>query len=570
MTSPLRLLHERFHSALTQAFGSEFADVDPMLRRSDRADYQANLAMALAKRLGQKPRDVADRIVAHLGADAVCEKVEVAGPGFINVTLRADVLSSALSELSAGALLPKTEAPETVVLDYSGPNVAKEMHVGHLRSTILGDAIGRTLEALGHKVIRKNHIGDWGTPFGMLIEHLIDVGGDKNADFSVGDLDAFYKAARTKFDADEAFADRSRKRVVLLQGGDAATLKLWRVLCDQSRRYFTRIYEELGVSLKEEHVAGESAYNAALPQVVAELEAKGLAVKSEGAVCVFVPGFSNKEGEPLPLIIQKQDGGYGYATTDLAAIRHRTQELRATRILYVHGAPQAQHFAMVFDTAKRAGWMVPPARAEHVAFGSVLGKDKKMLRTRSGESTKLLDLVSEAIERAQAIIREKNPDLASHDLARAVGLGAIKYADLSSDRIKDYIFDWDRMLAFDGNTAPYIMYAYARIRSMIKKSGEATRGDGIRVSAPQERALALELLGFASVVNDVAHSLEPHRLCGYLFALATAYTGFYENCPVLKAPSDAERQSRLALSELTAKTLATGLHLLGIAAPDAM
>jgi arginyl-tRNA synthetase len=428
------------------------------------------------------------------------------------------------------------------------------------------------LEAQGNKVIRQNHVGDWGTPFGMLIEHLIDRN-ETEGELSIGDLNTFYQEARGKFDGDAAFADRARKRVVLLQGGDEATLVLWRRFVDASKRYFGAAYKRLGVTLTDADIAGESMYNPDLPKLVAELEAAGLARVSEGAMCVFPPGFAGREGEPLPLIIRKQDGGYGYPTTDLAAVRHRVQALHATRLVYVIGSPQSQHLAMVYATAKLAGWLAPPARAEHVAFGSILGPDKKMFKTRSGDSVKLLDLISEAIERAAKVIAEKSADLdaaTSAAVARAVGVGAMKYADLCNDRIKDYVFDWDRMLAFEGNTAPYLMYAHARIRSIFRKAeGSATVG-AIVLGDPAERALALELLRFGSVVAEVERTLEPHRLCGYLFELASAYTSFYERCPVLKAATDEERASRLALCDVTAKVLARGLDLLGIESPDRM
>jgi arginyl-tRNA synthetase len=406
----------------------------------------------------------------------------------------------------------------------------------------------------------------------MLIEHLVDLGlGD--AELRIDDLDTFYRAARAKFDADPGFADRSRRRVVLLQGGDAGTLALWRKLVEQSRRYFAEAYERLAITLRDSDVAGESLYNPMLPEVIAQLEEKGLVVESEGALCVFPPGFTSKHGGPLPLIVRKQDGGYGYATTDLAGIRYRTQTLGASRLLYVVGAPQSQHLAMAFATARLAGWLVPPARAEHVAFGSVLGPDRKMFKTRSGETVKLVSLVQEAEQRALAVVAEKNPDLdatTQRAVAHAVGIGAIKYADLSSDRIKDYVFDWDRMLAFEGNTAPYAMYAHARIRSILRKAGDAADVRALSIESSAEHALALELLAFPSVVAEVEQTLEPHRLCGYVFSIATAFSTFYEKCPVLQADSAERRSSRLALCELTARTLARALSLLGIEAPDRM
>jgi arginyl-tRNA synthetase len=577
MADPVHALSRALKAAIVAAFGDEHAATDPSLRRSSHADYQANAAMALGKRLGKPPREVAAAIVAALDVSGLCRKVEIAGPGFVNLTLDDAYLARELADTAQGGRLGIAPAarPETVVVDYSGPNAAKEMHVGHLRSTIIGDAIARVLEALGHRVIRQNHLGDWGTPFGMLIEHMLDLGEDAAAkELSVGDLNTFYKQARAKFDGDPAFAERSRLRVVRLQGGDEPTLALWRRLVRESTRYFEAVYRRLGVTLTEADFAGESFYNPMLPDVIAELSGKGLARESEGALCVFPAGFTGKGDEPLPLIVRKQDGGYGYPTTDLAAVRHRLRTLGAERLVYVVGAPQSQHLAMVFATAREAGWLAPPARAEHVAFGSVLGADKKMFKTRSGDSVKLSDLLDEAVERASKVVREKNPELdaaAADAVARAVGVGAVKYADLSSDRIKDYVFDWDRMLAFEGNTAPYLMYAHARIRSIFRKAGVASpRGAGVALGEPAERALALELLRFGAVLEDVAATLEPHRLCGYLFELAGAFTTFYERCPVLRADSEEVRRSRLALCDLTAEVLAKGLGLLGIEAPERM
>ncbi|WP_437315696.1 arginine--tRNA ligase [Sorangium sp. So ce385] len=577
MADPVHALSRAFQEAITAAFGAEHAGADPSLRRSSHADYQANAAMALGKRLGRPPREVAAAIVGALQVGGICRKVEIAGPGFVNLTLEDAYLTRELADTASSGRLGIAPAvqPETVIVDYSGPNAAKEMHVGHLRSTIIGDALARVLEALGHRVIRQNHLGDWGTPFGMLIEHMLDLGeAAASQELSVGDLDAFYRQARAKFDGDPAFAERSRRRVVRLQGGDEQTLGLWRQLVRESTRYFESVYRRLGVTLTEADFAGESFYNPMLLDVLAELGQKGLARESEGALCVFPAGFTGKGGEPLPLIVRKQDGGYGYATTDLAAIRHRLTTVGAQRLIYVVGAPQSQHFAMVFATAREAGWLRPPARAEHVAFGSVLGADKKMFKTRSGDTVKLSDLLDEAVERATKVVREKNPELdaeAAGAVARAVGVGAVKYADLSSDRIKDYVFDWDRMLAFEGNTAPYLMYAHARIRSIFRKAGvESPRGVGITVGEPAERALALELLRFGAVLEDVAATLEPHRLCGYLFELAGSFTTFYERCPVLRAESEEVRRSRLALCDLTAEVLAKGLGLLGIEAPERM
>jgi len=574
VSDPKLALAPLFRRALGQAFGPEHADTDPVLRASQHADLQANLALPLAKKLGRPPREVAQALVAALATGDLIEKAEPAGPGFINLWVGKAWLSRALADAARGSLgLGAAAAPETVAIDYSSPNVAKEMHVGHLRSTIIGDALARVLEAGGHRVVRQNHLGDWGTPFGMLIEHLVD-GGAESAEHSVRDLNAFYQAARKKFDDDPSFAERARRRVVLLQGGDAETLALWKKLVDASKSYFASVYALLGITLSDADVAGESLYNPMLAGVVTELREKGLAVESDGAVCVFPPGFTGREGEPLPLIIQKQDGGYGYATTDVAAVRYRIEKLGASRIIYVVGSPQAQHLAMVFETAKLAGWLVPPARAEHVAFGSVLGSDKKMLKTRAGETTRLIDLLDEAVTRARAIVAEKNPALSvaeQESIARAVGIGAVKYADLSSDRIKDYVFDWDRMLAFEGNTAPYLQYAHARIRSIFRRGeAEVPPPEAIRVAEPAEKELALRLLAFPSVIDDVSATLHPHKLCTYLYELAAAFSSFYESCPVLKAESAEQRASRLGLCDLTARILERGLGLLGIQAPERM
>ncbi len=575
MADPALTLEPAFRAAIAAAFGPEHASADPALRRSDRADYQANAALSLRKQLGGAPRDLAAKIVEHLDLRGIAEKVEIAGAGFINVTLAPGFLSTALREVAADARLGLAPAstPETVAIDYSSPNIAKEMHAGHLRSTILGDALARVLEAVGHHVVRQNHLGDWGTPFGMLIEHLAERGGG-DGELSVGDLNAFYQEARRKFDDDPAFAEQSRKRVVLLQGGDEGTLALWRRFVAASRGYLAVMYEKLGVTLKDSDIAGESIYDPMLPGVITELQAKGLARESDGAICVFPPGFTGREGEPLPLIVRKQDGGYGYATTDLAAVRYRTEKLGARRLIYVVGSPQSTHLAMVFKAAEMAGWLAPPARAEHVAFGSVLGPDKKMLRTRAGETVKLVELLDEAVQRARDVGADKNPELDAAEreaVARAIGIGAVKYADLSSDRIKDYVFDWGRMLAFEGNTAPYLQYAHARIRSIFRRGAEPVPPPAsITVAAPAERALALSLLGFGSVVHEVADTLQPHRLCTYLFTLSTEFSTFYQQCPVLKAGSEEERRSRLALSDLTARVIARGLDLLGIEAPDRM
>ena len=583
MPDPQITLAAAVTAAIEDALGADGVGADPVIRLATNprfGDYQANFAMPLGKRLGRPPRDVAEAVVARLDLGGVCRAVEIAGPGFVNLTLDDTWLAVTTGALLADDRLAvqTTECPLRVIVDYSAPNVAKEMHVGHLRSTIIGDALCRVLGWLGHDVRRQNHIGDWGTPFGMLIEHLLDIGEDEAAhELSVGDLTAFYQQARTKFDGDPHFADRARHRVVTLQSGDEQTLRLWRVLVEESKRYFNRVYERLGVLLTDDDLAGESLYNDRLARVAAELENDGLAVVDAGALCVFPPGFTGRDGTPLPLIIRKTDGGYGYATTDLAAVQYRTVDLRGQRLLYLVDAGQSQHLSMVFAVGRQAGWLGDGAEAKHVAFGLVLGAGGGKLKTRSGDSPKLIDLLDEAVVRAAEAVAAKNPALSEADravVARAVGIGAVKYADLSTDRVKDYTFDWDRMLAFEGNTAAYLQYAYVRVRSIFRR-GEvepvrsSDRG-AVEIVEPEERALALALLRFDGVVRAVEETLEPHRLCGYLFELAQAYTTFFEACPVLRAPSQSLRRSRLVLCDLTARTLETGLGLLGIEVVEQM
>lgn len=575
MADPLVLLHDLLAPAFEAVAGRP---VDPVVRPSDRADAQANGALPLAKELGRPPREIAEAVLAALDLTGV-GTAELAGPGFLNVTFAPAFLGGHLAGVAADDRLGVRPAPaaRTVVVDYSAPNVAKEMHVGHLRSTVIGDSLVRALEFVGHRVVRENHLGDWGTPFGMLIEHLLDLGeGDAVAELSVGDLDGFYKQARRKFDGSEEFQERSRQRVVALQSGDAETLRLWRLLVAESTRYFNRVYAQLGVLLTDDDLMGESAYGDMLPTVLARLEAAGLLTVSDGADVVFPPGFTNRDGDPLPLIVQKGTGGFNYATTDLACVIDRVERAGADTLLYVVGAPQAQHLQMVFAVARLAGWVPEGTELVHVAFGNVLGSDRKMLKSRSGDSVKLVDLLDEAVLRATAAIAEKNPDLPAAErdaVARMVGIGAVKYADLSNDRIKDYVFDFDRMLAFDGNTGPYLQYAHARIRSIFRRAEidpTTVRAETPVLGEPQERALALQLLGFDAAVQTMLEAYAPHKLCTYLFDLASTFTAFYEACPVLKAADEATRTSRLALCDLTARVLACGLGLLGIEAPDQM
>jgi arginyl-tRNA synthetase len=570
-------------SIVSDLLAPVFADLagepaDPVVRPSDRADAQVNGALPLAKRIGSNPREIAQRVVDSGVLAEVCSDVEIAGPGFVNLTFDDGFLAARLEDVAADDRLgvPEAAVTRTVVVDYSAPNVAKEMHVGHLRSTVIGDALVRFHRFLGHTVIRENHIGDWGRPFGMLIEHLLDLGEDVAAEgMHQGDLDGFYKAANAKFNEDEEFRARSRERVVKLQGYDPETIELWQHLVDMSNDYFNLVYRKLGVLLSDDDLAGESMYQPKMQDTIDRLESAGLLEESDGAKVVFPPGFTNRDNEPLPLIVQARTGGFNYATSDLTCVIDRVERLGADLLLYVIGAPQAQHLQMVFEVARMAGWLRPPAEAVHVAFGSVLGEDRKMLRSRSGDAVKLVGLLDEAVERAAAAVAEKNPDLDGDqraEVARMIGIGAVKYADLSTDRIKDYVFDWDRMLSFDGNTAPYLQYAHARICSIFRRAGverDGVRDSTIVLGEAQERALAQRLLAYPTVLGDTVATYSPHKLCTYLFELAQDFTAFYEHCPVMKA-DEPVRTSRLALCDVTGRTLAHGLDLLGIEAPEAM
>jgi arginyl-tRNA synthetase len=560
---------------LRSAFDAIAKGADPVLRPSDRSDYQANGVMALAKLRGMNPRDTAALVLSHLDLEGVAD-VEVAGPGFLNLTLTTEFLNEQLRTLLDDERLGVgTLSGRIAVIDYSAPNVAKEMHVGHLRSTVIGDALARMYRFRGYQVISRNHVGDWGTPFGMLIEHLLDLGEDEAiASLSIGDLDSFYRGARAKFDSDDAFKERSRARVVALQSGDAETRRLWQILVDESVAYFADVYAALDVTLTPADVVGESYYNDMLEDVVSDLDAAGLLVESGGALCVFPEGFTNRDGEPLPLIVQKSDEGFGYAATDLAAVRDRVSNLHADEILYVVGAPQGQHFEMVFAVARAAGWLPASVRCEHVAFGNVLGADRKMLKTRSGETVKLVGLLDEAIQRADDALALRSNNLSQDErrhLARQIARAAVKYADLSTDRQHDYVFDLDRMIAFEGDTGPYLQYAHARLRSIFRRL-DVPWDPNTAIFAlhhDAERHLALGLLAFPEAVDAALATLQPHRLSGYLFDLAQRFTTFYEACPVLSA-TEPTRTERLALCELTARTLSLGLSLLGIEAPDQM
>jgi arginyl-tRNA synthetase len=573
--SPESVLTPLVAAAVEEAFGAEFRGTDPVIRPSQFADVQVNAALALAKRVGLPPREVAARIVEHLDVDGVCSAVEVSGPGFLNLTLDDGWVAAQADALAADprAGVPTQEA-QRVVIDYSAPNVAKEMHVGHLRTTVVGDALARTLEHLGHDVVRQNHIGDWGTPFGMLIEHLLEVGEDSaEARLVETDPNAFYQAARQRYDGDEAFAARARARVVALQGGDEATLAVWHRLVGLSRLYFNRIYTALDVTLTDDDLAGESTYDADLAAVCDELVEAGLAVESDGALCVFLDGFTGREGKPVPLIVRKSDGGYGYATTDLATVRHRVRTLGADRMLYVIGVTQSLHLQMVWQTARLAGWLPDDVEVVHVQIGNVLGEDRKILRTRQGAPLRLMALLDEAVAASRALLDERaNLDEPTRDVvAPVVGAAAVKYADLSVAHDSEYVFDLDRMVAPTGNTGPYLQYAAARLHSIFRSAGldpdDATAP--IAVTEPAERALALALLELGPTVVEVGRHLEPHRLCAYLFDLAQLFSVFYEQCPVLKADDDT-RRSRLSLCAATLRVLVTGLGLLGIRAPERM
>ncbi|MGY1453369.1 arginine--tRNA ligase [Streptomyces sp. SS8] len=563
---------------------------DPMLRRSDRADFQANGMLALAKKLGGNPRELAGRVVAALPETDEIAGIEVSGPGFLNITVSDAAIVRTLAARAADERLgvPYAERPGTTVIDYSQPNVAKEMHVGHLRSTVIGDAIVQILEHRGEKVVRRHHIGDWGTQFGMLIQYLVEHpheldhasgeeagGSGASGEAAMSRLNRLYKASRALFDSDEEFKARARDRVVLLQSGDQDTLEMWRKIVGESMIYFHAVYDQLDVEIRDADVVGESAYNDDLQQVVKELEDSGVAVRSDGALCVFFDDVKGPDGKPVPLIVQKSNGGFGYAATDLAAIRDRVGKLGADTLLYVVDARQALHFKMVFETARRAGWL-PEGAARQLAFGTVLGKDGKPFKTREGETVRLVDLLEEAVERATAVVREKAEQgglgLTEEEIAERgaqVGIGAVKYADLSTSMSRDYVFDLDRMVSLNGDTSVYLQYAYARIQSILRKAGDARPAAHPEVElAPAERALGLHLDEFAETLAGVAETYEPHKLAAYLYQLASLYTTFYDQCPVIRAESEAVRENRLFLCDLTARTLRQGMALLGIRTPE--
>ena len=635
-------LHQTVEREAAAAFAAAGIADSPVVlqptKNAEHGDFQINGVMGAAKKAKQNPRELAQKVAEALAGNDVIESAEVAGPGFINLRLRPEFLAhniqTALNDARFG--IAKTNKPQTVVIDYSSPNLAKEMHVGHLRSSIIGDSISRVLEFMGNTVIRQNHVGDWGTQFGMLVAYLVEQQKD-NAAFELADLEQFYRAAKVRFDEDPAFADTAREYVVKLQGGDETVLALWKQFVDISLSHAQAVYDTLGLKLRPEDVAGESKYNDDLQPVVDDLVQKGLAVEDDGAKVVFLDEFKNKEGEPAAFIVQKQGGGFLYASTDLACLRYRIGRLKADRLLYVVDHRQALHFEQLFTTSRKAGYLPEDVKAEFIGFGTMMGKDGKPFKTRSGDTVKLVNLLDEAVNRAEQIVKEKNPkwqltteledglkkissltnsdnlknklkynlenkkleitlendvvyhlpidkidkivsgaeeytDTALSDaekIARVVGIGAVKYADLSKNRTSDYVFDWDAMLSFEGNTAPYLQYAYTRVQSVFRKAGEWDVAATTVLTEPLEKQLAAELLKFEDVLQSVADTAYPHYLAAYLYQTATLFSRFYEACPILKAEG-ATRNSRLQLAKLTGNTLKRGLDLLGIDVLDVM
>ena len=557
----------KIKALLTQRVEAAFNDVGiqaPALvqlsNRPEFGDYQANGVMAAAKKAGKNPRELAQTVVKHLDLSDIAADVSIAGPGFINIVLARSFLAR-----NRPAEIIASEHPQTVVVDYSAPNLAKEMHIGHIRSTIIGDGITRILEALGHTVIRQNHVGDWGTQFGMLLTYLAESGEDSD---ELGDIENFYRAAKTRFDDDRAFQDRCRQAVVDLQSGDADAYRQWQRFIAMSAKHCQALYDRLDVTLTEKDLMGESAYNDDLHGILAHLQETGLLSESDGAQCVFLDEFTNKEGEPLPLIVQKSDGGFLYATTDLAAIQHRVSRLKADRALYFVDARQALHFKQVFAAAAAAGLTNANVRLQHLPFGTMLGKDGKPFKTRTGGVVKLNDLLDEAENRALTLVQSKNPDLSETEaahMAHVIGIGAVKYADLSKNRTSDYVFDWDQMLSLEGNTAPYLQYAYSRIQSLFTKGDvdPSLLSAQVEPMDEPERLLAVALVRFNDTLEQIAEEGYPHYLCAYLYDVAGRFTQFYEQCPVLSAQADT-RTRRLTLCQHTALTLQRGLDLLGI------
>ncbi|MGN9819196.1 arginine--tRNA ligase [Streptomyces sp. SD11] len=586
VTSLTAHVHQRLTDALTAAL-PETAPADPLLRRSDRADFQANGILALAKKAKANPRDLATQVVDRIVTGDLIKDVEVSGPGFLNITITDRAITETLAARATDPAdrlgVPLADHPGTTVIDYAQPNVAKEMHVGHLRSAVIGDAVTRILEFVGESVVRRHHIGDWGTQFGMLIQYLdehpheLDRSADaaETGEEAMSNLNRLYKAARTHFDSDEEFKTRARRRVVDLQAGDPHTLAIWQRFVDESKVYFFSVFEKLDMEIRDADIVGESGYNDMLDETCRLLEESGVAVRSEGALCVFFDDVKGPDGNPVPLIVKKSDGGYGYAATDLSAIRNRVFDLKADTILYVVDARQSLHFKMVFETARRAGWLNEETTARQLAFGTVLGKDGKPFKTREGETVRLVDLLDEAIDRATTVVREKaaKMGLSEEEIVengRFVGVGAVKYADLSTSAVRDYKFDLDQMVSLNGDTSVYLQYAYARIQSILRKAGDARPVAHPELAlAPAERALGLHLDQFGELLMDVAAGYEPHKLAAYLYQLASHLTTFYDQCQVLSDANPKEVvENRLFLVDLTARTLHRGMALLGIRTPE--
>ncbi|MFJ8728188.1 arginine--tRNA ligase [Streptomyces sp. NPDC004166] len=582
VTSLTDSVQQRLANALSAAL-PEAADADPLLRRSDRADYQANGILALAKKAKANPRELATQVVDKVVTGDLIEDVEVSGPGFLNITVTDKAITENLAARAAdpgGRLgVPPSETAGTTVIDYAQPNVAKEMHVGHLRSAVIGDSVVKLLEFTGETVVRRHHIGDWGTQFGMLIQYLDEhpheldhKAAEVTGEEAMSNLDRLYKAARRLFDSDEEFKTRARRRVVDLQAGDARTLAMWQKFVDESKIYFFSVFDKLDMDIRDPDIVGESGYNDMLEETCRLLEESGVAVRSEGALCVFFDDVKGPDGKPVPLIVRKSDGGYGYAATDLSAIRDRVFNLKANSIIYVVDARQSLHFKMVFETARRAGWLNDDVKAYQLAFGTVLGKDGKPFKTREGETVRLVDLLDEAIERASAVVREKAQDLSEEEITERgsqVGIGAVKYADLSTSASRDYKFDLDQMVSLNGDTSVYLQYAYARIQSILRKAGEVRPAAHPELElADAERELGLHVDQFAETVAEAAREYAPHKLAGYLYQLASLYTSFYDKCPVLKAETPDQVENRLFLCDVTARTLHEGMALLGIRTPE--
>ncbi|MER6460735.1 arginine--tRNA ligase [Streptomyces sp. NPDC001288] len=582
--APVTSLSDAVNQQLTDALSATLpeASVDPLLRRSDRADFQANGILAAAKKAKANPRELAAQAVSHVvtGAELI-QDVEVSGPGFLNVTLSDRAITANLAARYADGDrlgVAAKENPGVTVIDYAQPNVAKEMHVGHLRSAVIGDALRGMLDFTGERTIGRHHIGDWGTQFGMLIQYLIEnpdqlsAETDTDGEQAMSNLNRVYKASRAVFDTDEAFKERARKRVVALQSGDKETLDLWQRFVDESKVYFYSVFEKLDMEVRDDEIVGESAYNDGMPETARILEETGVAVRSEGALVVFFDEIRGKDDQPVPLIVQKADGGFGYAASDLTAIRDRVTGLHATSLLYVVDVRQSLHFKMVFETARRAGWLTDDVTAHNMGYGTVLGADGKPFKTRAGETVRLEDLLDEAVQRAAEVVREKAQDLGEAEIqerAAQVGIGAVKYADLSTSPNRDYKFDLDQMVSLNGDTSVYLQYAYARIQSILRKAGEVRPAAHPELELhAAERALGLHLDAFGDTVFEAAAEYAPHKLAAYLYQLASLYTSFYDKCPVLKADSEQQVENRLLLCDMTARTLHRGMALLGIRTPE--